>query len=164
MTSRYLNTYCDVTQCMNGLWIFITKTWIAQGRFININRTPSKQWGMCDKVLLEKGGDREKLKNYRGVPLQSCVGKLYGKILGSRLFDDAEAVGYIATCSTHLGKGRVQWRLCIFEGKLSMPGEWKRMILSCLFRHMESVEGGWLVVKCLNSSRDSMMIIKVTSG
>ena len=25
MTSRSLNTYCDVTQCMNGLWIFITK-------------------------------------------------------------------------------------------------------------------------------------------
>ena len=48
MTSRCLNTYCDVTQCMNGLWIFITKTWIAQGRFINIIRTPSKQWGMCD--------------------------------------------------------------------------------------------------------------------
>ena len=49
MTSRCLNTYCDVTQCMDGLWIFITKTWIAQGRFINIIRTPSKQWGMCDK-------------------------------------------------------------------------------------------------------------------
>ena len=25
MMSRGLNTYCDVTQCMNGLWIFITK-------------------------------------------------------------------------------------------------------------------------------------------
>ena len=25
MTSRSLNTYCDVTQYMNGLWIFITK-------------------------------------------------------------------------------------------------------------------------------------------
>ena len=25
MTSRSLNTYCDVTQCMNGLWMFITK-------------------------------------------------------------------------------------------------------------------------------------------
>ena len=25
MTSRSLNTYYDVTQCMNGLWIFITK-------------------------------------------------------------------------------------------------------------------------------------------
>ena len=25
MTSSGLNTYCDVTQCMNGLWIFITK-------------------------------------------------------------------------------------------------------------------------------------------
>ena len=25
MTSHSLNTYCDVTQCMNGLWIFITK-------------------------------------------------------------------------------------------------------------------------------------------
>ena len=51
MTSRCLNTYCDVTQCMNGLWIFITKTWIAQGQFINIIRTPSKQWGMCDNTL-----------------------------------------------------------------------------------------------------------------
>ena len=48
MTSRDLNTYCHVTQCMNGLWIFITKTWIAQGRFINISRTPSKQWGVYD--------------------------------------------------------------------------------------------------------------------
>ena len=24
------------------------QTWIAQGRFINMIRTPSKQWGMCD--------------------------------------------------------------------------------------------------------------------
>ena len=44
-----LNTYCDIAQYMNVLWIFITKTWIAQGRFINMIRTPSKQWGMCDK-------------------------------------------------------------------------------------------------------------------
>ena len=36
---------------MNGLWIFITKTWIAQGRFMNMIHTPSKQWGMCDKHL-----------------------------------------------------------------------------------------------------------------
>ena len=43
MTSRDVTTYCDVTQCMNGLWLFITKTWIAQGRLINISRTPSKQ-------------------------------------------------------------------------------------------------------------------------
>ena len=26
------------------------QTWIAQGRFINIIRTPSKQWGVCDNV------------------------------------------------------------------------------------------------------------------
>ena len=25
------------------------QTWIAQGRFINMIRTPSKQWGVCDK-------------------------------------------------------------------------------------------------------------------
>ena len=25
MTSRSLNSYCDVTQCMNGWWIFLTK-------------------------------------------------------------------------------------------------------------------------------------------
>ena len=25
------------------------QTWIAQGRFINIIRNPSKQWGVCDK-------------------------------------------------------------------------------------------------------------------
>ena len=48
MTSRSLNTHCDITQCMNGLWIFITKTWIAQGRFTNIILTPWKQWGVCD--------------------------------------------------------------------------------------------------------------------
>ena len=27
------------------------QTWIAQGRFINIIHTPSKQWGVCDKTL-----------------------------------------------------------------------------------------------------------------
>ena len=27
------------------------QTWIAQGRFINIIRTPSKQWGVCDNLL-----------------------------------------------------------------------------------------------------------------
>ena len=26
------------------------QTWIAQGRFINMIRTPSKQWGMCDNT------------------------------------------------------------------------------------------------------------------
>ena len=26
------------------------QTWKAQGWFININRTPSKQWGMCDNI------------------------------------------------------------------------------------------------------------------
>ena len=26
------------------------KTWIAQGRFINIILTPSKQWGVCDNI------------------------------------------------------------------------------------------------------------------
>ena len=26
------------------------QTWIAQGRFINMIRTPSKQWGVCDNV------------------------------------------------------------------------------------------------------------------
>ena len=27
------------------------QTWIAQGRFINMIRTPSKQWGVCDKYI-----------------------------------------------------------------------------------------------------------------
>ena len=27
------------------------QTWIAQGRFMNIIRTLSKQWGMCDKCI-----------------------------------------------------------------------------------------------------------------
>ena len=27
------------------------QTWIAQRLFINISRTPSKQWGMCDNLL-----------------------------------------------------------------------------------------------------------------
>ena len=32
------------------------QTWIAQGRFINIIRTPSKQWGVCDKYIIEVWG------------------------------------------------------------------------------------------------------------
>ena len=32
MTWLGLNTYCDVAQYMNGLWIFITKTWSAPPR------------------------------------------------------------------------------------------------------------------------------------
>ena len=46
--SVWIRIDCDVAQYMNGLWIFITKTWIAQ---INMIRTPSKQWGMCDKRI-----------------------------------------------------------------------------------------------------------------
>ena len=42
MTSRCLNTCCDVTQCMNGLRIFMTKLESPNGS------NPSKQWGMCD--------------------------------------------------------------------------------------------------------------------
>ena len=47
MTSRSLNTYCGVTQCMNIHY----KTWIAQGRFTNMILTPSKQWGVCDNNI-----------------------------------------------------------------------------------------------------------------
>ena len=43
MTSRGFNTYCDVAQCMHGLWISITKH-----ESINMIYTPSKQWGVCD--------------------------------------------------------------------------------------------------------------------
>ena len=28
------------------------QTWIGQGRFINMIRTPSKQWGVCDKCMM----------------------------------------------------------------------------------------------------------------
>ena len=35
--------------------------------------------------------DSDGLNNYRGIALQSCVGKLYGKILGNRLAEDPEA-------------------------------------------------------------------------
>ena len=49
----------DVTQFECVLWRHTMhewvmnihlKTWIAQGRFTNIILTPSKQWGVCDKV------------------------------------------------------------------------------------------------------------------
>ena len=52
-----------------------------------------KVWRVGDSVLLEKRGDNEDLNNYRGITLQSCVGKIYGKILGSRLWGDAEKSG-----------------------------------------------------------------------
>ena len=49
MTSCALNTYCDITQCMNGLWIFITKLESPkQGRLTTIIRTASKQLCVCD--------------------------------------------------------------------------------------------------------------------
>ena len=41
-----------------------------------------KVWRVGDSVLLEKRGDREDLNNYRGITLQSSVGKLYGKNIG----------------------------------------------------------------------------------
>ena len=49
----------DVTRFENVLWRGTMhewvmnihyKTWIAQGRFINMIRTPSKQWGECDEI------------------------------------------------------------------------------------------------------------------
>ena len=48
MTSRGSNTNSDVTV---REWVMNIhyQTWIVQGRFINISRTPSKQWGVCDE-------------------------------------------------------------------------------------------------------------------
>ena len=37
MTSHGLNTYCDTTQCMNGLWIFITN-YMNHPRVIHIHK------------------------------------------------------------------------------------------------------------------------------
>ena len=48
------------------------------------------EWREGETVLLEKKGDLELLDNYRGITLQSCVGKMYAKIFGKRIYDDAE--------------------------------------------------------------------------
>ena len=52
-----MQQHYDVTQFEYVLWRHTMhewvmnihyKTWIAQGRFTNMIRTPSKQWGVCD--------------------------------------------------------------------------------------------------------------------
>ena len=65
-----------------------------------------KVWRVGDSVLLEKGGGNEDLNNYRGITLQSCVGKIYGKILGSRLRGDAEKRGVHSDLQFAFREGR----------------------------------------------------------
>ena len=57
-------------------------------------------------MLSENGGDNEDLNNYRGITLQSCVGKIYGKILGSRLWGDAEKRGVHSDLQFAFREGR----------------------------------------------------------
>ena len=133
-----------------------------------------KNRGCGIQCYQKKVGIERTWKIIEGYTLQSCVGNYIWKILGCRSWHDAEAVEYIVICNMHLGKGGVQWRLCISDqGKLSRPGEWKRMIINCIFKHKyiiwQKYSGiGWrrleMVVKCLDSSRDSMIMMKATSG
>ena len=44
-------------------------TWIAKGRFINISRTPSKQWGVCDNNARTHGCVRNDSETHETVLL-----------------------------------------------------------------------------------------------
>ena len=57
MTSRSLNTYCDVTQCMNGLWIVITKLESPKGDSQTWS-SPPRNNGACVMILYKKYSSR----------------------------------------------------------------------------------------------------------
>ena len=80
-----------------------------------------KVWRVGDSVLLEKGGDWEDLNNYRGIMLQSCVGKLYGKVLGNRL-GDAEAQGVHSDLQFAFREGRSAMEAVYILGEIIGAG------------------------------------------
>jgi len=65
-----------------------------------------KIWRESRTVLLHKGGDRELLDNYRGITINSNLGKLFTRIIGRRLEDDVEERGLLGEIQHAFRRGR----------------------------------------------------------
>ena len=66
--------------------------------------TPGK-WRECYTRLLHKGGDRTKLDNYGGIPINSNVGKLFTRVITRRMEEDVETRGLLGECEFGFRKG-----------------------------------------------------------
>lgn len=81
-----------------------------------------EEWAGGDSVMLEKGGDNEVLDNYRGITLQSCVGKIYTKVLGQRLQGDAEERGVHSDLQFAFREGRSATEAAYILGEIVEEG------------------------------------------
>ena len=109
MTSRSLKTYCDVTQCMTGLWIFITKLESPKGDSQTWS-SPPRNNGACVIINLKimfwyfpfwNPFHQAKLHsiNYKPVWKWYCHDKPNLEITGSYAFwDKPHLWGFIKSC------------------------------------------------------------------
>ena len=86
MTSRSLNTYCDVTQCMNVLWIFITKHESPKGDSQTWSSPPRNNGACVIKPLRRRGFETPSRSLWRhGNALGQGVSNTCGCLFKTRL-------------------------------------------------------------------------------
>ena len=95
-------------------------------------KTP-KEWREGEAVLLEKKGDKEILDNYRGIMLQSCVGKMYGKVWSKRLTGDAEERGINSDLQFAFREGRCGMEAVYILGEIIDKGREEKKDYSFCF-------------------------------
>jgi hypothetical protein len=64
------------------------------------------EWNMTYQVPIFKSGDCLDCNNYRGIAINSCLGKLFTKILQARLMDYAELNGKLSENQAGFRSGR----------------------------------------------------------
>jgi hypothetical protein len=63
-------------------------------------------WREAQVVLLHKGGETDNLDNYRGISVNSNMGKVFTKIMANRLGEDVESRGLLGEIQYGFRKGR----------------------------------------------------------
>ena len=65
-----------------------------------------REWAEERVTMLHKGGDKKDLNNYRGIAIGSNVGKVFARIINSRIYEMAEEQGWLGEMQAGFRKDR----------------------------------------------------------